>query len=151
MKPTILRGNEPSNVLEVATPSTAVLIVMRRPAMVRSRDLRVQWLAWCQVAIESRNVGLSDAEPTLITVPAYPPRRRRADPPMATDELCIPPLPSNPRAVAVAYYPLPVKSWRFEFYTDQHQDPDATAEAWAFPIQAQHADCGFFRTPHRKG
>jgi hypothetical protein len=144
VEPVIVRGIAPSNVLDVSGASTAVLLVMRRPSMVRSRHAKVRWFVWCQVALEARVNAPAGEKAQMVSVPAHPPRRFRVEPIFVADELPLAPLPAHLRAVAVAYFPVPVRLWRFEFFTDQQQDPDASAEAWAFPMHTQHTDCGFF-------
>lgn len=149
--PIVVKGIAPSNVLEISEISTAVVLVMRRPSMMRSREAKVRWFVWCQASPEVPAGGPPDEKPLMISIPAYPPRRFAVEPYFVADELPLASLPSHPRAVAVAYFPIPVARWRFEFFTDQEHDPDATADAGAFPLLAQHVDCGFFTTPHRAG
>src|SRR5262245_62045861 len=149
--PVIIKGREPENVLEVSAPCTSVLLVMRRPAAVRNRDAKVKWFVSCQVGVSARVIGAGISGIAWITVPAFPRRRVKLEPYFVADELPIAPLPAALRAVAVAYYPLVVRRWRFEFFAEKPQDPDATAEALAFPVLANRPDCGFFRTPHRAG
>jgi len=146
--PVVVQGLKPSNVLELKEPSTGVLLVMRRPPMVQSRETAVRWLVWCQAVLETRVGDPADTPPPLVTVPPSPARRARH---FVADDLLLPPLPAVARAVAVAYYPLRVPAWRFEFSTDQPEHPDAKAEAWAFAIQAPHVGCGIFRAPYRAG
>ena len=150
-RPMVVKGIAPQNVLEVKELATAVLLIMRRPAEVRQRGSKVAWFVWCQVEVGPHEMGLPHERTVLVSVPAFPARHFEAEPAFVADELPLAPLPAYPRAVALAFYPLPVISWRFEFFTDQQQHPDATAEAWAFPIRANHADCGLFQAPHRAG
>jgi len=149
--PMIVKGIAPENVLEVSDPATAILLIMRRPAEVRHRGSKVGWFVWCQVEVNPRDMELPNERKVLVSVPAHPARRFEAEPAFVADELPLAPLPAHPRAVALAFYPLPVVRWRFEFFTDQQQDPDATAEAWAFAIDTPHLDCGIFQAPHRAG
>src|SRR5262245_24397283 len=136
MTPVVVKGIAPSNVLDVWVPCTAVLLVMRRPASVRNRDSKVKWFVSCQVGVSAQAIGVGLSGMAMITVPAFPRRRFKVEPHLVTDDLPLAPLPAALRAVAVAYYPLRVRLWRFEFFADVPQDPDATAEALAFPVQA---------------
>ncbi|HSN99368.1 MAG TPA: hypothetical protein VLS89_13825 [Candidatus Nanopelagicales bacterium] len=69
--PVIVQGRGPSNMVELLGPCTGALLVMRRPAMVRSRDTGIRWYVGCQALILAQ-------ERTFVHVPAYPPRRRRS-------------------------------------------------------------------------
>ncbi|HZX00739.1 MAG TPA: hypothetical protein VFF45_00700 [Bacilli bacterium] len=146
--PVVVQGLKPSNVLELKEePSTAVLLVMRRPPMVRSRETRIRWSVACQVVIESRNGGSGDGA-LVVSVPPSPSRRSGY---FVGDELLLPPLPAAARPVLVVYFPLPAAMWRFEFSADVPEDPDAKAEAWAFAFQTPHVNCGMFKVPYRAG
>jgi hypothetical protein len=147
--PVVIKGLAPANVLEIDDPATAVLLIMRRPAMLRNREASVRWFATCQVSLtRSPPKPITDETP-MVTLPAYPPRRSRGAPHVFADELPLTALPAGFRAIAIAYYPLEIAFWRFEFFTDQRENPDATAEALGFPIRTPHLGCGLFRTPCR--
>lgn len=149
--PVTVKGIAPANVLEVNQACNAVLLVMRRPAAVHHRRAKVRWFVWCQVGLHPRDIGLPNETTALVSVPAHPARRSEGEPLFVADELPLDPLPAHLRAVALAFYPVRVRRWRFEFFTDQAQDPDATAQAWAFPLRSLQTECGIFRAPHRAG
>lgn len=135
--PVIIQGREPSNVIELINGSTGALVMMRRPAMVRSQNSSVRWSVGCQA-----QMLLNDR--VFVTVPAHP--RRRGN----LNELLLPPLPVALRAVAVAYFPMEVLGWRLEFFADQPEHPDAKAEVWVRALVGSFASCGIFRTPCRE-
>lgn len=137
--PVVVQGRAPSNVIELGGASYGVLVVMRRPAMVRSQATAIRWYIGCQAEILLN-------ERTLVTVPAYPRRRIGS---VIIDELALAPLPAAPRVVAGAYFPLSVARWRFEFSTDEPDHPDATAEVWLHELRQEPAACGLFRAPFR--
>ena len=138
--PVTVQGRGPSNVVELSGQHTGALLVMRRPAMVRSRETGIRWYVGCQAEILLQ-------ERTFVHVPAYPPRRRRSY--FVDDELPLAPLPAVPRVVAVAMFPMEVLGWRFEFFADQPEHPDAAAEVWVHELAQVHASCGIFRAAFR--
>ena len=144
----MIQGIAPENVLKITAPSTAVLLLMRRMATLRNPEARIRWSVYCKVAFAASADDLSK-DPPLVSLLAYPPRRLPDEPYATVDELLLMPLLANLCAVAIAYYPLEVFFWRFDFFTDQRQDPDATAEVLALPIRTPSLGCGLFRTPFR--
>jgi hypothetical protein len=145
--PVMIKGIAPANELKITTPATAVLLVMRGPPVRRNPEARVRWFVCCQVSLAATESDLAK-NPPMVSIPAYPPRRFPVEPHLAADELPLAPLPTNLCAVAIACYPLDSILWRFEFFTEQRQDPDASAEVLGFPIRTPHLECGLFRTPH---
>ena len=140
--PIVIQGAEPSNnVVDLKEFSTGALLIMRRPPVVRSRETNVRWYVWCQALL------LLPPGSTFVSVPAYPARRDHSS--FVADELSLGPLPALPKVMAVAYFPTEVLSWRFEFYAEDPEHPDAKAEVWVGPIVRAPGGCGFFRTPCR--
>lgn len=139
--PVVIQGRAPSNVIELKSGATfGALLVMRRPAIVRSRDSAIRWYVGCQVEMLLN-------ERTFVRVPAQ--TRRRISAGIVDDELALAPLPSVPRVVAVAYFPLDVAAWRFEFTADEPEHPDATAEVWVQELRQPPSACGLFKVPFR--
>ena len=139
--PIVIQGREPSNVVELMDISMGALLIMRRPPVVRSPETSVRWYVWCQAQIAL------PPDRTLVSIPAYPARRGHSF--FVADELSLEPLPALPRVVAVAYFPTEVLSWRFEFYAEDPEHPDAKADVWVGPSLRAPGGCGFFKTPCR--
>jgi hypothetical protein len=136
--PIVIQGRKPDNVVELRGASMGAVLIMRRPPMVRSPETSIRWYAGC-------HARLFLEERTYVIVPAYPARRSKSF--FALDELSLAPLPANPKVVAAAYFPTEVSGWRFEFFAEDPDHPDAKAEVWISPVLQAHAGCGFFKAP----